>query len=150
LSCAECDRLRAQLAEAREEIRAWEEFDRQDGRVDADEERLAAWRRVYGLDGVQPVLTLMALCDRPGRLLSREALIRATRYGAVKSADDVHRTIATTTICKLRRLLQAVAAKGGLPAAFAASDAGIFTHWGQGWSMTPENAAAVRALAGEA
>lgn len=151
MTCSHCDALRRQLADAREDIAAWEAWAKDERVADADEHRLAAWRKVFGARGPGPVLALMALADKPGRLINPQVIIAATRFGAVRDSDDVaHRSLATTRICQVRNVLKALALAGRLPAVFAARDGGVATIWGQGWTMAPENAAAVRALAGEA
>ena len=149
--CATCAALRHEIAVLKEEIAEWEAWAKDERVADADEHRLAAWRKVFGARGPGPVLALTALADRPGRLINPQVVIAATRFGAVRDSDDVaHRSLATTRICQVRNVLKALASAGRLPGAFAARDGGVATIWGQGWTMTAENAAAVRALAGEA
>lgn len=149
--CATCAALRHKIVMLKEEIAEWEAWAKDERVADADEHRLAAWRQVFGARGAAPVLALMALADRPGRLINPQAIITATRFGTVRDVDDVaHRSLATTRICQVRHVLKALASAGRLPAAFTARDGGVATIWGQGWTMTAENATAVRALAGEA
>ena len=149
--CATCAALRHEIAMLKEEIAEWEAWAKDERVADADEHRLAAWRKVFGARGPAPVLALMALADKPGRLINPQAIIAATRFGTVRDSDDVaHRSLATTRICQVRNVLKALASAGRLPGVFAARDGGVATIWGQGWTMTAENAAAVRALAGEA
>ena len=149
--CATCAALRHEIVMLKEEIAEWEAWAKDERVADADEHRLAGWRQVFGARGPAPVLALMALADRPGRLINPQAIIAATRFGPVRDSDDVaHRSLSTTRICQVRNVLKALASAGRLPGAFAARDGGVATIWGQGWTMTAENAAAVRALAGEA
>lgn len=149
--CATCAALRHEIVMLKQEIAEWEAWAKDERVADADEHRLAAWRQVFGARGPAPVLALMALADKPGRLINPQAIIAATRFGQVRDSDEVaHRSLSTTRICQVRNVLKALASAGRLPGVFAARDGGVATIWGQGWTMTAENAAAVRALAGEA
>lgn len=149
--CATCAALRHEIVMLKEEIAEWEAWAKDERVADADEHRLAGWRQVFGARGPAPVLALMALADKPGRLINPQAIIAATRFGQVRDSDEVaHRSLSTTRICQVRNVLKALASAGRLPGVFAARDGGVATIWGQGWTMTAENAAAVRALAGEA
>lgn len=151
MTCVRCEALRHEISSLKEEIAEWEAWARDERGADVDEQRLANWRAACGMASAAPVLALMAFADRPGRLISPRTVVDATRFGAVKATDDVQqRSLATTRICHLRRLLKSLAAAGRLPPAFGGRAAGIDMVWGQGWTMSPENAAAVRALAGEA
>ncbi|MBU1522096.1 MAG: hypothetical protein KJ728_11825 [Alphaproteobacteria bacterium] len=149
--CATCSALRHEISQLKEEISEWQAWAEEERGAAVDDQRLAHWRSLFGGRGAAPVLTLMALADRPGRLITARAVIEATRIGSVKETDDVQcRDMATTRICQLRDVLRTLAGDGRLPDVFGARRAGIDTVWGQGWMMTAENAAAVRALAGEA
>lgn len=151
MTCATCSALRHEISALKEEISEWQAWAEGERAAAVDDQRLAHWRSVFGGRGAAPVLTLMAMADRPGRLITARAVIEATRIGSVKGTDDVQcRDMATTRICQLRAVLRALAAAGRLPAVFGVQAAGIDTVWGQGWMMTAENAAAVRGLAGEA
>lgn len=151
MTCRTCEALRHEISLLKDEIKEWKAWAEHERGAAVDDQRLADWRSVFGARGPAAVLTLMALADRPGRLVNARAVIEATRIGAVLRTDDVQqRGLATTRICQLRSVLRALAAEGRLPSVFAAKDAGIDQIFGQGWMMSAENAAAVRALAGEA
>lgn len=151
MTCSHCDALRRQLADAREEIAAWEAFARDERRSDADSDRLAAWRQAFDIRGSAPILTLMLLADRPGRLVTPLMVVEATRIpGRSKDTDDVEMKVSRAFMNHVRKGLRRMVVTGDLSAAFDTKTTGITTIWGQGWTMTAENAAAVRALAGEA
>lgn len=151
MTCRNCEALRHEISSLKDEIKEWQAWAEEERAAAVDDQRLADWRAVFGARGPAAVLTLIALADRPGRLVNARAVIEATRIGRVKETDDVQcRGMATTRICQLRGVLRALAADGRLPEAFGDGASGIETVWGQGWMMSAENAAAVRALAGEA
>ncbi|GAW42441.1 hypothetical protein SH203_02857 [Brevundimonas sp. SH203] len=150
MGCARCDALARELAEAREELRAWEDYDRDNGRVDADEDRLARWRQAYRGLSIGGVLALMALADRPDRIVSRDGVLRASRRGSVKPVEECQARLAAVLICKARASLRVRAQDGRLPDVFGTRTGGIDLTWGAGWTLSSRNAAAVRALAGEA
>lgn len=150
MRCARCEELQRQLAAAREEVAAWVAYAQDERRVDADEDRLATWRTVYGRQGIGPVMVLIALADRPDRLLGELAVKAMTRRPGMRQAEDLGSNVVTVWICRVRRVLRALAAEGRLPERFGDKAAGVKCHWRQGWSMAAEDAAVIRALVGEA
>lgn len=151
MMCRRCQELSRHLEAAREEIREWEAFARDERRVDADDNRLAAWRAVMGHGKPQGVLILMALVDRPGRLLNRWAIVTNTRHGPnAKTADAVDDKLACVLILQARRILRELAAAGRLPSRFGEGASCIVNHRAFGWTMAAEDAAEIRALVGEA
>jgi hypothetical protein len=151
MMCRRCQELSRQLERAREEIREWEAFARDERRADADDNRLAAWRAAMDHGKPQGVLTLMALVDRPDRLLNRWAIVTGTRTGPnAKTADEVDDKLACVLILQARGILRALARTGRLPARFGQGASCIVNHRAYGWVMAAEDAAEIRALVGEA
>lgn len=150
MTCPHCDRLAAQLAEAREEIAAWRANEADDARDDAALERRERWRRAFGREGVGAVLILMCLCDARGAMVRHERLFQATRNGFGAPDIEPSLKIVGVQMCKARSVLRALSHEGRLPRRFAAIDGGVHTHWGHGYSIAAEDARTLRQLAGEA
>lgn len=151
MTCVHCDDLRRQLRERDEELEAW-----RGNRRDADAEddfavRLGRYQPLFRGTGRAAIQMLILLLDRPGRTVSREALLEFGRWSMCwKDSDQVTIKMVDVYLCRLRKVLRRLAAEGRLPDAFATLQAGIQTHWGVGYSISVENAAALRQLAGDA
>lgn len=139
MTCADCDDLRRQLREAREEIAAWEAGAREDHVAWLTADRLARWRRAFGRGRLAAVVTLMLMVEKPDRLITTQMIIAAGRSvpGATRDRDPGPK-IATVNVFYARRYLKAA----GLSALIRLS-------WGQGWFMTAADAKAVSAFVGE-
>ena len=138
MSCASCDDLRRQLREAREEIEAWEAGERGAAAAECDLERLARWkRRLRAAHGT--VLALMELADRPGRAVTYERVILATRRAPhANKADAPGPELAKVLVCYARRALARTALR-----------VAIQTERSVGWSMTAEAARALKQAMGD-
>lgn len=142
MSCARCDQLARDLADAREELEAWRANDRAEGRADIDLSRHTRWADLIGGTG-QRVGILLSLLDRPGLPVSYQRL--AERLG-----EDVTVETVKVQLWHLRRCIKRRATQGRLPRRYAALDGGITTHWGLGVSIAADAARELKAAAGEA
>lgn len=105
MPCDSCDRLRAQLREAREELAEWR-------RSDGSSLNGDVWRikRAFGINP-QPAIIINALMRDAGRVVTNDALVEAMGYAGegrepVKGqADD--RLALQVVICKARSALRA-------------------------------------------
>lgn len=151
MTCVHCDDLRRQLRELNEELEAWRGNRRDADAAEVFAVRLGRYQPLFKGSGRAAVQMLLLLLDRPGRAVSRAALLEATRWSAsVKDTDQVDWKIVDVYLSRLRTSLRRLVDAGRLPEGFAGSSAGIQTHWGIGYSLTVENAAALRQLAGDA
>lgn len=135
MSCPNCAALRAQVAELKEELAAWKAYD-EGHRHGPDPIVADRWRAALN---ARPGATriIMALAARPDRLFSREAIIQAAKSGVGRELDEPCRHLANVYVCHARTALAQLAMQGRLSPAFAGPAAGIKTHWGHGYSMTP-------------
>lgn len=128
MSCPQCDRLRAELAAARDELAEWRRQEREGAPTAAEEARFLAARRIFGLTRAEARL-LLFLISRAGQLVRREAAL-----DVVASGEDTLPAVVGVRICALRRALT----RAGLTH-------GIGTEWGTGYSMDPRAASAISA-----
>lgn len=150
MTCVHCDDLRRQLREANDELEAWRANDQEAG-GDAWTDRAERYRTAIKGPALSSIAILMLLIDRHGRVASHADLLEATRCGsAFLASDQVSGNIVGVQLSRLRVGLRDAAAKGLLPAVFGEQAAGIQRHWGVGYSLPIENAAALRQLAGDA
>ena len=133
MRCAECDRLRAEVADLREQLAAWEDYDR----AAPDADRIARWQDAFGVSA-QTVRVLMALADAKGRVVSREHLVTVTRRLPDAKATDPHRTLAQVLVWKVRRRLDGLGLGGG-----------IETYRGLGYIMAEGLRQRILAMVGE-
>lgn len=147
MRCPHYDTLKAQLAEAKDEIAAWTAYADDERESEADVEIVAVWQTVFKTEGPGPAMALRALVQRAGRCVTHDALLNATRIrGRNCPAEDVSRNLMAVYVCKLRKVLKRLYEAGRLPDAFADRDAGIITHWGIGYEVSVENAASLLGL----
>ena len=125
MSCPRCDALARQLAEARDELAAYKAHAREIPKGVTDE--YAAYRLKLGVAGA-PIRLLEVLLAKPGAVLSAEAALRIT-----SGQRDVTTNVAQVQMYRLRRALE----KHG---------ATVRTMWGEGYYITPDDAARIREL----
>lgn len=130
LACSDCGTaadLRRQITELKAEISEWERQSRARLTGDMDESWVADVRARLG---VAPALgrALVALLGHPGRLLTKERLL-----DVMTADEDVSVKLVDVQICKLRAAMNAKGAPGT-----------IETVWGQGYRISPPEAAAIR------
>lgn len=109
MSCAECEALRGQLARARDLLAMWEPSED----APADLERLAQWRRAFGV-GNQVVAALMLLADAREGLVPAGRIVAATRRLPGATADLPHRTLAPVIMLKARQALDRLSLGGAI------------------------------------
>jgi hypothetical protein len=153
MRCANCDQLRTALEEARDEIRAWRAYEAGDIDDQAHTERLSRWLQAFPGRGYGPVNVLLALIDANGRIVTRAKLIEATRsspFAKVENAEDLSFGAVSVRIFHLRNILRDLSKAGKLSPRFGTRKAGIRNHHGLGYSIAPEDIAALKAQAREA
>lgn len=134
MRCAECERLKAEAAELRAQLAAWEAYDA----APLDVARLARW--TAGLKCTPQVATvLMLLADAKDSLVTRDRIIERTRAAPMAKADEPHKTLAPVLIWKARAVLERFALLGA-----------IESHHGLGWVMPIRARHQVLAMVGEA
>ncbi len=70
-------------------LAAWEAYEADGARDAVPTERVCRWRSVLGLTLAQ-ARTLMALCDRAGRLVSHDVLVEMARdQGTAEDVADI-------------------------------------------------------------
>ena len=133
MRCAECDRLRAELAEAREQLAAWEAYDAQP----FDAGRLARWMTAFKATG-HVAAVLMMLADARDGIVSRDQIVRMTRLLPGASAEEPSRTLPNVLIYQAKAVLERCAIVGA-----------IASYRGLGWNLPPQWRHQVLAMVGE-
>jgi hypothetical protein len=136
------DRERAQIAEARvaelqDEVAAWRDYFKDDRATLRRDRLVDALRKAYPkFSGRDSVSMLLHMAGRPGRVLSKNLLLDAI-------CDDLNETpdikIVDVYVCKLRPALNALLNQ----------EPCIVTHWGHGYSVPEDVAAALLAIVAE-
>ena len=153
MTCVHCDDLRRQLRERDEELEAWRGNRRDANAEEARSQRVERYRALLRGSGaaISAIGMLLLLVDRAGSVIRNDSLLIASREGSAwLAADEVCTNVVSVQLWKLRRGLRRLAASGRLPEGFGGASGGIETHWAVGYSLTIENAAALRQLAGDA
>lgn len=137
MRCAECDRLRVALLEAKQELEAWQAYAADDDPAGPDLDRLARWRsRLKSPDQVAAVI--MMLADARGRVVTKLQIVDALRHHPGARVDEPNDKLGTVLVSKARAVLER----------FALTTA-ISTHWGLGWSMDDSARRQVLGFVGE-
>lgn len=114
MSCAGCDRLRAELAEATDELAEWRRQERRSARDKVSLEREVRLVRRFGLTPLEGII-LNHLVERSPHVVTHEAIM-ALRPGHLK--EDAMPKEAQVFVCKIRSKLGAAL---------------ISTQWGRGY-----------------
>lgn len=149
MSCARCDALAREAADLRAEVEAWRANDADTIMDEAAADRLARWKVSLGPISHGEVILVLTLVDRVGRVCSADRLVKMLRTSPFARVEDPQPKLAQVYVCRVRAKFRRMAKAGQLPSRFAAIDAGILTHWGQGWSMADMDAAAIKLFVGE-
>lgn len=141
MSCRECDRLRAQLAEATDELEEWRRQEAEGARGVPEADRLARWTLALKTRGGLANVA-MWFADHPGQLLVGDRAIelyRAPVARKMRPVDEIEGyRYQNTIICLLRQAL-----RGMHP------EIRFETVWGRGYSMSAEHAARLKQFVGE-
>lgn len=132
--CDQCDILRRELREAREEIAAWREHDATP--TVADTERVGRWTQRLKVT-VGQARALIAFCATPDRVLTREDL---TPFLRRREDVDFYDRSVDTHVKRIRRTLEAQLGQR----------VWIEAIYGLGYAVPVEAAALLKAAAGEA
>ena len=134
MGCPDCDRLRRELREAREELAEYEAAGPAPAAT-GEAARMGRWMAALGCPHGQAQMA-MVFAEAPDRTFSRDELVEKLR--GCGRADPFDRSVDT----RIKRLRRSLKAATGRPDT-------IRTQYGVGYYMDAATARAVRAIAGE-